>query len=326
MSANTAAPSFHVLLPVRAALPGWLRRNRLLVFAGLLCLLLVGVAGAGLLLDPRLINGAPAWAKPFKFSISIAIYCLTLAWLLGFVQGHPRLVGAIAGVTTAGLVGELGIILVQVVRGTTSHFNISTPLDLALWSSMGLLIIPVSLMCLLAGILLFFQRLPDPAFAWSLRLGVLVTFVGLSVGYLMTGQTSPGQQAARDAGGPALSMGAHSVGVDDGGPGLPLLGWSTVAGDLRVGHFAGLHALQILPLLGFGLARLGGRRLTSGHRLALVWIGGLGYLGLVIGLVWQALRGQSVIAPDGLTLAAGGALLAVVAGATALVLLHARRT
>jgi hypothetical protein len=53
-------------------------------------------------------------------------------------------------------------------------------------------------------------------------------------------------------------------------------------------------------------------------RLALVWTAALGYLGLVALLTWQALRGQSIIAPDALTIAGfvtlvGVALLAAVA-------------
>jgi hypothetical protein len=35
---------------------------------------------AGLIFDTRLLDGAPLWAKPLKFSISILVYALTLSW------------------------------------------------------------------------------------------------------------------------------------------------------------------------------------------------------------------------------------------------------
>lgn len=117
--------------------------SRPLTLVGVAMLLTLAVTLVGLLLDPRVITGAPAWLKPAKFAVSISIYCFTLLWLLTFVQGRPRLVKLVAWVTAVGLALEEVIIVVQVARGTTSHFNVGTALDGALWSAMGFIVVVV---------------------------------------------------------------------------------------------------------------------------------------------------------------------------------------
>lgn len=284
-------------------------------------LALIPLVLAAMLLDPKVITGVNGWIKPLKFAISIAIYGATFLWLLTLVQERRRAVQIAANVTAFGLLLEIVLITMQVVRGTTSHFNLATPLDAAVFSTMGALITVVAVFNLLLGIWLLFQRLPDPVLAWSVRLGVLISFVGMTVAYLMTSGPTPGQLAAMQAGEPLSRIGAHGVGVEDGGPGLPLLGWSTTGGDLRIGHFVGLHAMQVLPLLGFALTRASAvRRWSRRGRTQLAVIAGISYLALTVLVTWQALRGQSVVAPDGLTLlaAAVGAGIALALAAAVL--------
>ncbi|HEU5102734.1 MAG TPA: hypothetical protein VFU22_27120 [Roseiflexaceae bacterium] len=305
--------NLRALLGPRAALSRMYTANRSLTLLGVLMLIALLISLVGLLVDPRTIAGAPAWLKPFKFALSIAIYSFTLQWILGFVQGRRFLVRMISFLSLLGFMVEMIAIITQALRGTISHFNAATAFDTALFSAMGSFVLLLWAMNLVAAGLLLFQRLPDPALAWALRLGLLLTLVGGASGFLMTTPT-PAQRAAMAAGQPVSIVGAHSVGVADGGPGLPIAGWSTVGGDLRVGHFVGLHALQALPIIGWLLARRRARQLGNGRRVALVWIAGLGYLGLIGLLIWQALRGQPLLAPDATTLAA----LALLVGAVAL--------
>jgi hypothetical protein len=302
------------------------RTNRLLTMLGVAMILVFLAALSGVLLDHRVITGAPAWLKPAKFAASVSVYCFTFVWLLGFVESRPRLGRFAANVTAISFIVEMTVILTQAARGTTSHFNVTTPLNTFLWLTMGAFIVVVWTMNLLLAILILFERIPNRSFAWSLRLGLLVSLVGMGSGFLMVRPTHEQLVAMAANHGPRI-VGAHSVGVADGGPGLPVVGWSTTGGDLRVAHFLGIHAMQLLPFFGWFVAR---RKnwfvyFQEIHRLALVCAVGFAYLGLVLLLVRQALRGQSLIHPDAQTFTAGVVLVAFTGLSTWAIAAHAKR-
>jgi hypothetical protein len=291
---------------LRAASP-WLTT------VGVAMLALTPLLVLGVLLDPRVITGVPAWVKPTKFALSIAVYSLTLAWVMSRLTVWPR-ARRLADRVIAGLFWlEIAVISLQAARGTTSHFNVGTPLDAWLFQVMGLAIVVVTGMSLVVAAALFRQRFADPVLGWSLRLGLVLAVAAALLGGRMLVPTAE-QRAAASRGEAVRVDGAHTVGAPDGGPGLPVTNWSTRHGDLRVPHFLGLHAFQALPLLGWLIRRT--RALGSeAERLAALFIAAAGYAALVGILFWQALRGQSVIAPDGLTLTVLGVWLAVPAGA-----------
>ena len=263
--------------------------------------MLVALAASmlGLVIDPRLIGGAPAWLKPAKFAASISIYSLTLIWLFTYIPRAER-TRRIVGRLSAVVMGvELGIIALQAARGTTSHFNVSTPLNAALFMIMGLAIVTQTLSTVAVAVALFRAQHADHALGWALRLGMLITIAGASLGGLMT-QPTDAQLADMRAGNVVVS-GAHTVGAPDGGAGIPISGWSREHGDLRIAHFVGLHALQVLPLAALALRRT---RASSSQRTRLVKILAGSHAALVGLLLWQALRGQALLSPDASTLAA----------------------
>lgn len=273
-----------------------------LTTVGLFMLVVAGASVVGMLVDSRVITGAPAWLKPFKFAVSIAIYSLTLAWIFQWLLDWPR-VRRIVGWTTALMfVLEVAIIDAQAWRGTTSHFNVSTPLDMTLFAMMGMAILLQTLVSVAVAVALWRQRFADPALGWALRLGMTLTIVGALTGGLMTRPTDA-QLADARAGARMTVSGAHTVGAVDGGPGLPVTGWSTEHGDLRLPHFIGLHSIQAFALFAVSLRRW---RRPEAVRVRTVLAVAVSYASLFVLLLWGALRGQSVIAPDAMALASIG--------------------
>jgi hypothetical protein len=250
--------------------------------------------------DQRTLLGAPLWFKPLKFSLSIMLYSATLAWMLSRlpVAAFRRTGWGIA----AALVVEQVIIVGQAARGVRSHFNDDTAFDALLYSVMGATITGLWLATVAIALRFLRGRPADRATSSAVRLGLVVGLLGMAVGFLISGN------------------GGHAVGVPDGGPGLFLVGWSTTGGDLRIGHFIGMHALQLLPLLAAGLAAVGPERLDETGRIRIVQVAAAGYAGLVMLVTWQALRAQPLLAPDALTVAALAVVLVGIGAALVTVL------
>lgn len=182
-------------------------------------------------LDNTAITGINRWIKPMKFCLSIAIYLGSMAWYwpVAIAAAGPKRLAAM--VLTGTLVFEIIVIFVQSARGVRSHFNTDTPLDAAIFQAMGVVIvINIAAACVVC---LWTFRAEPSAYVWGIRLG-LISFAIFALEGLIMGARL-----------------AHSVGVPDGGPGLPIVNWSTTGGDLRIAHFLGMHALQILPFIGF---------------------------------------------------------------------------
>ncbi|MFH8474321.1 hypothetical protein [Streptomyces sp. NPDC018000] len=271
-------------------------------------------SAVGLIVDDRVLAGSAIWFKPFKFAVSFVVYALALAWMLTLLT-RGRRVGWWAGtvVVLSGL-GEMAIITGQVVRGKRSHFNHATPFDEALFNTMAVTVVVLWTGTLVIAVLLLRARIADRATAWAIRSGVLLALAGAGFGFQMTQPTS-GQRAAGNLD-TADVIGAHSVGVPDGGPSMPLTGWSTAGGDLRIPHFVGMHALQLLPLFLLALVALSSRfpRLRDPRvRLRLVLVASGAYAAVVALVTWQALRGQPLIHPDGATLGAAALIVMVTA-------------
>lgn len=198
------------------------------------------------IVDPTEILGTNRWIKPMKFFISIAIFLWTIAIYLFHLKGQERFSRRISWGFIVIMVIEMVIITGQAARGTTSHFNNSTLADGVLFSIMGLSIVTSTVLATIILYKYFRVEIDLPrSIVCGMRLGLIVFLLGSIEGGYMSQQIG------------------HTVGAADGGPGLPLINWSTIAGDLRVAHFLGLHALQAVPVFAFAVERLKVARQTA---------------------------------------------------------------
>ncbi|MCH7403340.1 hypothetical protein ACFOUP_08170 [Belliella kenyensis] len=208
-------------------------RNETLFYFGLVCL---GVAFLFLVLTKTTatqVYGVNAYYKPFKFAFSTFLFAWAMAWYCYYL---PSFNVALFNWTVILLLGfEIVYITIMASKGLTSHYNLSSPFYATMFSVMALAATLVTLYTAYVGFLFFSQSFPDlPSYyVWAIRLGILIFVVFSFEGFVMGSKLS------------------HTVGAINDNSNWFIVGWSKKAGDLRVSHFIGMHALQVLPILSF---------------------------------------------------------------------------
>ena len=255
------------------------RRNgatNVVVWAIYLELLLMLVLLVLLPFDTVQVGGRYRLIKPLNFTMSMAMYLATVVILLDYLRASMWWKKVIGWGVSICILTAITCITMQAARGTTSHFNNSTPFDSAVSSLMDI-VDPLNGVFVLVLLIFAIQVRYDVS--RSSQLGIAF---GLSL-FL----------AGSAIGGVMVAQGQSVVGVAPGGPGLPVLNWSTTGGDFRVAHFLGIHALQILPIAGWLIDRLKG--LPRRAKPTAVVAVSAGYV-LLMGFVFmQAMNGVPLV-------------------------------
>ncbi len=230
----------------------------------------------GFIFDDRLLMGVNVWIKPLKFLISTGIYIFTFGYITSLYPFSKRKKKILNNLVAWTLLVETAIIVGQGIRGVQSHYNMSSPLDGMLFAAMGILVaVNVLVMVYYAIETCRLKMNTSKSIQWSIFLGWIIIIIGSWVGGQMISQMS------------------HNVGVADGGTGLPLVNWSTIAGDLRVAHFFGIHGMQIIPLFAFYLSNKWNT--SNRNQIVAVTIFGLMYAGWIGFTFYQAKQGMALI-------------------------------
>jgi hypothetical protein len=211
-------------------------------------------------LDERSLRGVGLWVKPLKFMASVALFALTTAWCIGFIDEGRRRSRAVRGSVITIVVtslAEVGYITLQAALGQGSHYNTSDWTHAIAFQLMGA---GALALCATQGVLAWQLARHGraglhPVLKQAVVLGLWLTLaLGAGAGAMLGSMQPPA------------------------GVGLPVFGWHA-SGDLRPAHFLGMHAQQLLPLAGLLLMRL---PQTQGLRA-------LRILAVVYGLVWLTL-------------------------------------
>lgn len=242
-------------------------RNETLFYYGLLCLAFSILFLILTKVSSTQVFQVNAWYKPFKFAFSTFLFSWAMAWYCYYL---PNFNITLFNWTVIILLGfEIIYIALQANKGELSHFNLSTPTYAALYSMMAIAATLVTLYTAYVGILFFTNNFPElpEYYVWAIRLAIFIFVIFSFEGFAMGSRLN------------------HSVGALNDNSNWFIVGWSKTVGDLRVSHFIGMHALQVLPILSYYVLK--NTKLTVGVS---VIYGLLALLTLI-----QALQGRPLI-------------------------------
>jgi hypothetical protein len=242
-------------------------RNEALFLFGFVCLLFSLLFLIFAKTTNRQVFGVNAWYKPFKFAFSTLTFAWAMAWYAYYLPDFNIKIFSWSIIVLLGF--EIVYIAIQASKGQLSHYNLSTPFYSAMFSLMALAATLVTLYTAFVGFLFFknsFPELPN-YYLWAIRFGIIIFVIFSFEGFAMGSRLN------------------HSVGALNDNSNLLILGWSKIVGDLRVSHFFGMHALQVLPILSYYVLK--NTKLT----VALSFVYGL----LALFTLVQALKGQPLI-------------------------------
>ena len=220
--------------------PAWWRAT--VLFVGLTV-----VFGVLAFADDRTFNGVSTWAKPLKFSLSIAVYFATIAWFAPLLPNgyfEARKGRFMTNLPIVCAVLEIAYIALQAGRGEASHYNNTSLFYSLMYSLMGVGAVSLVVVCAWMATLIAKRFGTRDTYALAVVIGLWMTLLlGGGFGGYMAAQTG------------------HWVGgapTDAGG--WWLMKWARDGGDLRVAHFFGMHAMQVVPVVGALAAKALSRR------------------------------------------------------------------
>lgn len=205
------------------------RRNRLFFYLSLGFFALFFVFLIGFAVCQFHLHRICLWLKPFKFSLSFALYTASLGWYMEYLQHArgKRWIGRVSGLIAGLVLLEMGIIFMQ-------SFFVSDPNASRNLFLLGTFVIILNTAAAAYVGWQFFDkiRLTPLSYLWGIRAGfALFVFSGILGGFLVWhyGQAP----------------------VDSSQYGMPLTQFSVVKDNMISLHFIGTHSLQLIPFLSY---------------------------------------------------------------------------